>query len=102
MKKKVTRLIYMYYIHTIVPWRKKLHSTEGWTNIDLNPRNKSWAVPKQKHNHPSFDWMKANSFHVKTSVTDGNEVIPKITAKPKQIAPINDYIICSSHLEIQN
>ena len=53
----------------------------------LNPMNKSWAVPKHKHSQPNFDWTKANSFQVKTSVTDGNEVIPKIIANPKETTP---------------
>ena len=73
----------------MVPWRRKPHETEGVTNILFHPRNRSWAVPKHRHNHPSFDWMKANSFQVNTSVTDGNEVIPKIIARPKQIAPMS-------------
>ena len=55
--------------------------------IDLHPRNKSCAVPKDKQSHPNFDWIKANSFHVRTLVTDGNDVIPKMTAKAKQIIP---------------
>ena len=55
--------------------------------MDFHPRNRSWAVPKHKHSHPNFDWTKANSFQVKTSVTDGNEVIPKIIANPKETTP---------------
>ena len=56
--------------------------------MDLHPGNKSWAVPKQRQSHPNFDWIKANSFHVKTSVTDGKDVIPKMTAKAKQTIPV--------------
>ena len=73
---------------TMVPLKKNPQRTEGSTNMDFHPRNRSWAVPKHKHSHPNFDWTKANSFQVKTSVTDGNEVIPKIIANPKETTPI--------------
>ena len=71
----------------MVPLKKNPQRTEGSTNMDFHPRNRSWAVPKHKQSHPNFDWTKANSFQVKTSVTDGNEVIPKIIANPKETTP---------------
>ena len=80
---------------TMVPLKKNPQRTEGSTNMDFHPRNRSWAVPKHKHSHPNFDWTKANSFQVKTSVTDGNDVIPKIIANPYETTPIRirKYII---------
>ena len=69
------------------PCRKKLHFTP---NKAPQPLNKSWAIPRHKHNHPNFDWTKANSFQVKTFVTDGNEVIPNIIANANAVIPGND------------
>ena len=71
----------------MVPLKKNPQRAEGSTNMDFHPRNRSWAVPKHKQSHPNFDWTKANSFQVKTSVTDGNEVIPKMIANPKETTP---------------
>ena len=73
---------------TVVAVRKNPQRTGGSINMYLNPMNRSWAVPKHKHSQPNFDWTKANSFQVKTSVTDGNEVIPKIIANPYETTPI--------------
>ena len=73
---------------TVVAVKKNPQRIGGSINMYLNPMNRSWAVPKHKHSQPNFDWTKANSFQVKTSVTDGNEVIPKIIANPYETTPI--------------
>mgnify|MGYP007022716329 CR=1 FL=1 len=73
---------------TVVAVKKNPQRIGGSINMYLNPMNRSWAVPKHKHSQPNFDWTKANSFQVKTSVTDGNEVIPKIIVNPYETTTI--------------
>ena len=43
------------------------------------------AQAKIRQSHPSLDWTNANSFQVKVAVTEGNEVMPRITAKANEI-----------------
>ena len=47
----------------------------------------SCAQAKIMHVHPNFDWTKANSFQVKTLVTEGKEVIPSNTANAYENTP---------------
>ena len=63
----------------------------AWKNQG-HPYATLWTQAKMRQAQPRLDWTKANSFHVMVAVTEGREVMPRITASANAVTPVN--ILC--------